>query len=40
MCCAIICNFFFFNIQYFCGQCKLIDDEDKKQYHCEGCGQL
>lgn len=24
--------------QYFCGKCKLIDDEDKKQYHCEGCG--
>nr|CAG4639174.1 EOG090X05XL [Daphnia magna] len=23
--------------QYFCGKCKLIDDEDKKQYHCEGC---
>ena len=24
--------------RYFCGKCKLIDDDDdKKQYHCEGC---
>jgi len=24
--------------QYFCEICKLIDDQDKKQYHCDGCG--
>ncbi|KAK2722419.1 hypothetical protein QYM36_002829 [Artemia franciscana] len=23
---------------YFCAECKLYDDEDKKQYHCLGCG--
>lgn len=23
---------------YFCRLCKLYDDEDKEQYHCEGCG--
>ena len=24
--------------QYFCYECKLFDDEDKQQFHCEGCG--
>ncbi|XP_043193803.1 RING finger and CHY zinc finger domain-containing protein 1-like isoform X2 [Amphibalanus amphitrite] len=24
--------------QYFCAVCRLYDDEDKKQYHCGGCG--
>jgi len=24
--------------QYFCYDCKLYDDEDKKQFHCSGCG--
>ncbi|XP_065571835.1 RING finger and CHY zinc finger domain-containing protein 1-like [Artemia franciscana] len=24
--------------KYFCAECKLYDDEDKKQYHCLGCG--
>lgn len=24
--------------KYTCLKCKLFDDEDKKQYHCEGCG--
>lgn len=24
--------------QYTCLECKLFDDEDKNQYHCEGCG--
>lgn len=23
---------------YFCSICKLFDDEDKRQYHCDGCG--
>lgn len=29
----ILCYF-----QYTCLECKLFDDEDKHQYHCEGCG--
>ena len=24
--------------QYFCYECKLFDDEDKAQFHCDGCG--
>ncbi|XP_076067976.1 RING finger and CHY zinc finger domain-containing protein 1-like [Oratosquilla oratoria] len=24
--------------EYFCEMCRLYDDEDKKQYHCQGCG--
>ncbi|XP_059476883.1 RING finger and CHY zinc finger domain-containing protein 1 [Neocloeon triangulifer] len=24
--------------KYTCLECKLFDDEDKKQYHCDGCG--
>lgn len=24
--------------KYFCFECKLYDDEDKKQFHCSGCG--
>jgi len=24
--------------KYFCFECKLFDDEDKQQFHCEGCG--
>ncbi|KAK3858841.1 hypothetical protein Pcinc_034996 [Petrolisthes cinctipes] len=24
--------------KYFCSLCKLFDDEDKGQYHCDGCG--
>jgi RING finger/CHY zinc finger protein 1 len=24
--------------QYFCHECKLYDDEEKDQFHCEGCG--
>ncbi|CAG0882425.1 unnamed protein product [Darwinula stevensoni] len=24
--------------RYYCAQCKLFDDDDKQQYHCEGCG--
>ena len=24
--------------KYFCFECKLYDDEDKKQFHCFGCG--
>ena len=24
--------------QYFCLECKLFDDENKEQYHCNGCG--
>ena len=24
--------------QYFCYECKLYDDEDKQQFHCDGCG--
>lgn len=23
---------------YFCGICRLFDDEDKQQFHCDGCG--
>ena len=23
---------------YFCEKCRLYDDEDKGQFHCEGCG--
>ena len=29
---------FALNLQYTCLECKLFDDEDKKQYHCDGCG--
>ena len=25
-------------LQYFCYECKLFDDEDKAQFHCDGCG--
>lgn len=25
-------------LQYFCPHCKLFDDEDKGQFHCDGCG--
>lgn len=28
----------FFSPQYYCGLCKLFDDEDRQQYHCDGCG--
>ncbi|XP_059099255.1 RING finger and CHY zinc finger domain-containing protein 1-like [Tigriopus californicus] len=24
--------------KYFCFECKLFDDEDKQQFHCDGCG--
>lgn len=24
--------------RYFCGICNLFDDEDRGQWHCEGCG--
>jgi len=24
--------------KYFCYECKLYDDEDKQQFHCDGCG--
>jgi len=24
--------------KYFCFECKLYDDEDRQQFHCEGCG--
>jgi len=24
--------------KYFCYECKLYDDEDKQQFHCQGCG--
>ena len=24
--------------KYFCFDCKLYDDEDKQQFHCDGCG--
>lgn len=27
-----------FGGEYFCGVCKLFDDVDKGQFHCEGCG--
>ena len=27
-----------FGSAYFCGTCKLFDDEDKGQFHCDGCG--
>ncbi|KAK3914060.1 RING finger and CHY zinc finger domain-containing protein 1 [Frankliniella fusca] len=30
------CNLIFG--KYTCLECKLFDDEDKKQYHCDGCG--
>ena len=23
---------------YFCGICRLFDDNDKKQFHCDKCG--
>ncbi len=25
-------------LQYFCFECKLFDDEEKEQFHCDGCG--
>ena len=27
-----------FGSAYFCATCKLFDDEDKGQFHCDGCG--
>lgn len=30
--------FVLFFFQYYCGLCKLFDDEDRQQYHCDGCG--
>lgn len=27
-----------FSLQYTCLVCNLFDDEDRNQYHCEGCG--
>lgn len=32
------CNWSFCPLQYTCLICNLFDDEDKKQYHCDGCG--
>lgn len=29
---------FSFYLQYTCLICNLFDDEDKNQYHCDGCG--
>lgn len=29
---------FFFLLQFTCLICNLFDDEDKDQYHCDGCG--
>lgn len=38
----ILASFFFFFflifVQYTCLICNLFDDEDKDQYHCNGCG--
>ncbi len=25
--------------KYFCGECKIFDDNDKGQFHCDGCGE-
>ncbi|XP_037790449.1 RING finger and CHY zinc finger domain-containing protein 1-like [Penaeus monodon] len=35
-CCNPDCGIKFGN--YYCGLCKLFDDEDRQQYHCDGCG--
>lgn len=30
--------FYYISLQYTCLICNLFDDEDKDQYHCDGCG--
>ena len=36
-CCQENCDTVF-GEAYFCGTCKLFDDVDKGQFHCDGCG--